>query len=40
MLETEPIGTPIMLLHCYPFQREAGFLANVFPHVYMDLGAI
>jgi hypothetical protein len=29
-----------MLLHCYPFQREAGYLANVFSHVYMDLGAI
>ncbi len=40
MLATEPIGTPIMLLHCYPFQREAGFLANIFSHVYMDLGAI
>ncbi len=40
LLETEPIGTPVMLLHCYPFQREAGFLANIFSHVYMDLGAI
>jgi uncharacterized protein len=40
LLATQPIGTPIMLLHCYPFQREAGYLANVFPHVYMDLGAI
>ena len=40
MLATEPIGTPIMLLHCYPHQRQAGYLANVFPHVYMDLGAI
>jgi uncharacterized protein len=40
LLATEPIGTPVMLLHCYPFQREAGFLAHVFPHVYMDLGAI
>ena len=40
LLATEPIGTPVMLLHCYPFHREAGFLANVFPHVYMDVGAI
>ncbi|HET9896123.1 MAG TPA: amidohydrolase family protein [Streptosporangiaceae bacterium] len=40
LLETEPIGTPVMLLHCYPFQREAGYLANVFSHVYLDLGAI
>jgi uncharacterized protein len=40
LLATQPIGTPVMLLHCYPFQREAAFLANIFPHVYMDLGAI
>jgi predicted TIM-barrel fold metal-dependent hydrolase len=40
LLATEAIGTPIMLLHCYPFQREAGYLANVFSHVYMDVGAI
>jgi predicted TIM-barrel fold metal-dependent hydrolase len=31
-------GTPIMLLHCYPHHRQAGYLANVFPHVYMDVG--
>ncbi|MER1997699.1 MAG: amidohydrolase family protein [Arthrobacter sp.] len=29
---------PVMLLHCYPFQREAGYLAHVFPHVYADVG--
>jgi predicted TIM-barrel fold metal-dependent hydrolase len=29
-----------MLLHCYPYHREAGYLASVFPHVYMDVGAI
>jgi uncharacterized protein len=40
LLATQETGTPIMLLHCYPFHREAGYLANVFPHVYMDLGAI
>lgn len=40
LLATQKIGTPVMLLHCYPFHREAGYLANVFPHVYMDLGAI
>jgi predicted TIM-barrel fold metal-dependent hydrolase len=28
----------IMLLHCYPFHRQAGYLAQVFPHVYMDVG--
>jgi uncharacterized protein len=35
---TRPLGTPIMLLHCYPYHRQAGYLANVFPHVYMDVG--
>lgn len=40
LIATEPAGTPVMLLHCYPFQREAGYLANVFSHVYMDVGAI
>lgn len=29
----------ITLLHCYPFQREAAFLAQVYPHVYLDTGA-
>ena len=27
-----------MLLHCYPFHRNAGYLAQVFPHVYLDVG--
>ncbi len=40
LLATQEAGTPVMLLHCYPFHREAGYLANVFPHVYMDVGAI
>jgi len=40
LIATEPAGTPVMLLHCYPFHREAGYLANVFSHVYMDVGAI
>lgn len=40
LIATEPIGTPVLLLHCYPFQRQAGYLANVFSHVYMDVGAI
>jgi predicted TIM-barrel fold metal-dependent hydrolase len=30
--------TPIMLLHCYPFEREAGYLAHAFENVYMDVG--
>lgn len=37
---TEPWGIPITLLHCYPFQREAGWLAEVFPHVYFDVGCV
>ena len=31
-------GAKFTLLHCYPYQREAGFLADVFPHVYFDVG--
>jgi predicted TIM-barrel fold metal-dependent hydrolase len=38
LLATRPSGTPIMLLHCYPYHRQAACLANVFPHVYMDVG--
>jgi uncharacterized protein len=34
----EPAGVPVMLLHNYPYHREAGYLAQVFPHVYMDAG--
>jgi predicted TIM-barrel fold metal-dependent hydrolase len=29
---------PVMLLHCYPYHRSAGYLAQVFPHVYLDVG--
>jgi len=34
----EPLGVPVMLLHCYPFHRNAGALAQIFPHVYFDVG--
>jgi predicted TIM-barrel fold metal-dependent hydrolase len=27
-----------MLLHNYPFQRSAGYLAQVFDHVFVDVG--
>ena len=27
-----------MLLHTYPFQRTAGYLAQMFGHVYVDVG--
>jgi predicted TIM-barrel fold metal-dependent hydrolase len=30
--------TPIMLLHCYPYEREAGYLAQAFNSVYLDGG--
>lgn len=36
--ETASSGARFMLLHCYPFHREAGYLADVFPHVYCDVG--
>jgi predicted TIM-barrel fold metal-dependent hydrolase len=28
----------LILLHCYPYHRQAGYLAQVFPHVYLDIG--
>ncbi|MGP3986182.1 amidohydrolase family protein [Streptomyces sp. 3N207] len=33
-----PYGAPLILLHCYPYHRGAGYLAAVFPHVYADFG--
>jgi hypothetical protein len=32
------LGVPVMLLHNYPFQRSAGYLAQVFDHVFVDVG--
>jgi hypothetical protein len=29
---------PVLLLHCYPFQRQAGYLAQAFDHVNFDVG--
>ncbi|MCK2219153.1 amidohydrolase [Actinomadura sp. ATCC 31491] len=34
----EPTGVPLLLLHCYPYQRHAGFLAHAYPHVFFDVG--
>lgn len=34
----EPWGFPITLLHCYPFHRQAGLMAENFPCVYFDVG--
>ena len=31
---------PVTLLHCYPFHRQAGYLAQAFDNVYFDVGAI
>jgi uncharacterized protein len=35
---TRDRGVPVMLLHCYPFHRQAGYLAQAYPHVYLDVG--
>jgi predicted TIM-barrel fold metal-dependent hydrolase len=35
---TADAGVPIMLLHNYPFHRHAGYLAQVFDHVFVDVG--
>ena len=35
---TARMGVNLVLLHCYPFQREAAYLAAVYPNVYLDVG--
>ena len=35
---TQDSGLVVMLLHCWPYHRNASYLAHVFPHVLMDLG--
>jgi uncharacterized protein len=32
-----PDAAPVVLLHCYPYHRQAAYLANVFPQVVMDV---
>ncbi|WP_454698480.1 amidohydrolase family protein [Arthrobacter humicola] len=34
----EASKVPVLLLHCYPFEREAGYLAQAFDNVYLDVG--
>jgi len=34
----EPTGVPVMMLHNYPYHREAGYLAQMFGNVYFDIG--
>jgi uncharacterized protein len=35
--ETQRVGVPVVLLHCYPFIRQAAWLAATHPLVYVDL---
>ncbi|WP_158888812.1 amidohydrolase family protein [Amycolatopsis anabasis] len=35
---TRSAGVPILLLHNYPFHRNAAYLAQVFEHVFVDVG--
>jgi hypothetical protein len=32
------LGVNVVFLHCYPYQREAAYLAAVLPNVYLDVG--
>jgi predicted TIM-barrel fold metal-dependent hydrolase len=32
------LGVTVVFLHCYPYHRQAGYLAAVFPNVYFDVG--
>lgn len=32
------VECPVLLLHCYPYHREAGYLAQAFEHVSFDVG--
>jgi predicted TIM-barrel fold metal-dependent hydrolase len=38
LLHHLPSTVPVLLLHCYPFIRQAAHLAAVYPNVYLDLG--
>ncbi|MBT0769101.1 hypothetical protein KIH74_09235 [Kineosporia sp. J2-2] len=38
LVRAADLRTPVTLLHCYPFVRQAGYLAAVLPHVYFDVG--
>ena len=35
---TPGTGVNLVMLHCYPFHREAAYLAAVYPNVYLDVG--
>ena len=34
------MGVNVTMLHCFPFHRVAGYMAEVFPNVYFDVGVI
>ncbi|MEZ5078952.1 MAG: amidohydrolase family protein [Solirubrobacterales bacterium] len=34
----DPLGVELTLLHCYPYHRQAAYLAAMYPRVYFDLG--
>lgn len=34
------LGVPLVFLHCYPYHRQAGYLAEAFANVYFDVGCI
>jgi hypothetical protein len=36
----EPWTVPMTLLHCYPFHRESGLIAENFPNLYFDVGFV
>jgi uncharacterized protein len=38
LLASQHSGASVMLLHCYPYHRQAASLTALFPHVYMDVG--
>jgi uncharacterized protein len=37
--ELAPMDVSVTLLHCYPFHREAAYLAELYPNVYFDVGS-
>jgi predicted TIM-barrel fold metal-dependent hydrolase len=39
LFQHEPFRVlPLVLLHCYPYHRQAAYLASVYPNAYVDLG--
>jgi hypothetical protein len=39
LFQHEPFrSVPLVLLHCYPFHQQAGYLASIYPNAYVDLG--